>query len=253
MAWTDYAITADSISLDDYCDRVVVVTEGMANREDSNFKVPGTDGEVSFPNKLWDSGNVILVTFLRYSDADGLVTHVDGASGHVYENLSALKRIFGKNGQVVLQRTAPHHGIVTMNVELIQGPSEASFPAHLVWVLKAPVPFWSGDTDVVISASGAHTPEGDAPIGDMVVEFAGNGKAQIDDEWIEMLGAATGAIVNVGHPRSIIDSGSGGGPLDRYFFNYSDRWLRLEGGRQSTVTITGTVTITYRSKWHGGG
>lgn len=252
MAWTDYLITADGEVLDDYCDRVVVVTEGMANREDSNFKIPGADGEISFPNKLWEAGNVILVTFLKFSDEDGFVTHEDGSPGHVYENFSNLKRIFGKNGKVDLRRTAPHQGENQMLVELIQGPSEASFPQHRVWTFKAPVPFWSGLTPVVISASGAHTPEGDAPVGDMIVEFAGNGTVQIDDEWIEMDGAGEAAVVDVG-ARTITDDGSGGDPLDRFFFNYSDRWLRMEGGYESQITITGSVSLTYFPKWHGGG
>lgn len=255
MTLWDYAITAEGENLSDYCDRVVVVTEGMANREDSNFKVPGTDGEVSFPNKLWDAGNVILVTFLKYSDPDGLVTHVDGTAGHVYQNFSALKRIFGKNGLVDLRRTAPDYGDTQMLVELVQGPSEASFPAHRVWVLKAPKPFWSGLTPVVVSASDpAHIPEGDAPIGDMIVEFSGDGQVTIDDEFIGIANSTgSGIFVTCGSPRTIIQ-GSGENYVDRWFFNYSDRWLKLQGGKESVITFTGSVAnLTYYPKWHGGG
>lgn len=251
MTLWDYAIEADTEALDDYCDRVVVVTEGMANREDSNFKIPGLEGEAFFPNKLWDSGNVILNTFLRYSDPTGAVTHTDGAAGHVYENLSALKRIFGKNGLVLLERTVPHYGVTQMEVELIQGPNEGSFPAHQVWVLKAPKPFWLGTTPVVISGAGTHTPAGDAPIDDMVVEFDGNGRITIDGEWIEIVGSSGSNIMVDCGARTILQSTTA---RDRWFNPFSDRWLRLYGGRESTVAITGSVTgLTYFPHWHGGG
>lgn len=252
MGW-DYNITADGVDLLDYCDRVIVVTEGMADREDANFTVPGLEGEMSFPNKLWKSGNVILITFLKYAGADGIVDHADGSSGHVYENFSALKRIFGKNGLVDLRRDAPDYGETQMLVELVQGPSEVSFPAHRMWVLKAPKPFWSGLTPVVVSASGSHTPDGDAPIDDMVAEFPTNGRITIDEEWIEMDGAGEASVVDCGARTVLSEAGSGATELDRYFTPYSDRWLRLYGGYASTVTITGGASFSYFPKFHGGG
>lgn len=251
LGW-DYAITADGEDLLDYCDRVVVVTEGMANREDANFKVPGLEGELSFPNKLWDAGNVVLITFLKYADADGLVTHVDGAAGEVYANFAHLRRIFGKNGLVDLRRTAPDYGEVQMLVELTRGPSEVSFPAHRMWVLKAPKPFWSGLTPVTVNSNGNVTPEGDAPIDDMVAEFPGDGRITIDNEWIEVVGAGGPAVVDCG-ARTIVSDDSAEDPLDRHFTPYSDRWLRLQGGVQSSVTVTGSAEFSYYPKWHGGG
>lgn len=251
LGW-DYDITADGIDLIDYCDRVVVVTEGMADREDANFTVPGLEGEMSFPNKLWKSGNVILITFLKFADEDGLVTHEDGTAGHVYENLSTLKRIFGKNGLVDLRRTAPDYGETQMLVELTQGPQEVSYPAHRMWVFKAPKPFWKGLTPVTVNANGSITPEGDAPVDDMVCDFPTDGRITIDDEWIQMSGAGEAAVVDCGE-RTILGDGSGGLPLDRYFQPYSDRWLRLYGGYASSVTLTGGASFTYYPAWHGGG
>lgn len=250
MVW-DYAITADGEALDDYCDRVVVVTEGMANREDSNFRIPGLEGEVTFPNKLWEAGNVILVSFLRYSDEDGVITHLDGSAGHVYDNLSAMKRIFGKNGLVDLRRTVPSFGQVRMDVELIQGPNEGSFPANQIWVLKAPKPFWRGLTAVTLTAdAAAHIPDGDAPIDDMIVTFGGNGRVDIDGEWIEMVGTSGTTVVDCG-ARTIIKTGA---PNDKFFNPFSDRWLRLQGGRANNVNFTGSVTsLSYFPKWHGAG
>ena len=250
MVW-DYAITADGVDLSDYCERVVVVTEGMANREDSNFKIPGLEGEMSFPNKLWDAGNVILVSFLRYSDPDGLITHDDGSPGHVYDNLSAMKAIFGKNGQVALRRTAPSFGVNEMLVELIQGPNEGSFPANQIWVLKAPKPFWRGVDLVTVTVDDpTHTPLGDAPVDDMVVTFGGNGRVDIDGEWIEMAGTSGTTVVDCG-ARTIIKAAA---PNDRFFNCFSDRWLRLHGGQVSNINFTGTVTsLAYYPKWHGAG
>jgi len=250
MGW-DYDITADGADLIDYCERVVVVTEGMANREDSDFKLPGLEGEVTFPNKLWDSGNVILVTFLRYTDPDGVITHTDGSAGHIYENISALKAIFGKNGLVDLRRTAPDYGENRMDVELIQGPNEGQWPGHQIWILKAPKPFWRGLTPVVISGSGSVTPAGDAPIDDMVIEFDGNGRVTIDGEWVEIVGSSGANIMVDCGARTILQSAV---HRDRWFNPFSDRWLRLHGGQASTVTFAGSVTgLTYFPKWHGAG
>jgi hypothetical protein len=164
-----------------------------------------------------------------------------------------MKRILGKNGLVDLRRIAPDYGQTRMLVELTQGPSEASFPAHRIWVLKAPKPFWMGLTPVEITGSGAHTPAGDAPVDDMIVEFSGDGRVDIDGEWVEMSGAGGAAVVDCG-ARTITDDGSGENYLDRFFSPYSDRWLRLQGGYASTVTFTGSVSsLTYFPKWHGGG
>lgn len=252
MAWLTYNITADSEALDNYCDRVVVVTESMANREDSNFRVPGVEGEFSYPDKLWEAGNVIMETFLKYTDQNGDVTHEDGAAGHVYENLSHLRRIFSKNGLVDLRRTAPDYGQTSMLVEAIQGPRDGSFPAHKIWVLKAPKPFWKGLTPVTLTSTTTdHTPAGDAPIDDMVVTFGGDGKVTIGSEWIEISGSSgSGIVVDVGK-RTIIQSGQ---PRDRWFFAYSDRWLRLQGGVESDIIFEGAVTsLVYSPAWHGGG
>lgn len=248
MAWLDYGITADGANLTDFCDRVVIVTEGMANRESANFRVPGVEGEFSYPNKLWEAGNVIMETFLRYTDPDGDVTHEDGAAGHVYENLSHLRRIFGKNGLVDLRRTAPDYGETSMLVEVIQGPNDGSFPAHKIWVLRAPKPFWSGLTQVTISATtNDYRPDGDAPIDDMVVTFSGAGSVTIGDEFIEMSGAG---VVDVGK-RTVM---AGGNHVDRRLSVFSDRWLRIEPSIEQDIVFAGAVTsLTFYPKWHGVG
>lgn len=251
MGW-DYNIRADGVALSDYCDRVVVVTEGMANREDTDFKVPGLEGQVTFPNKLWDSGNVVLVTFISYTNEYGQVTHPDGAAGHAYQNFSALKRLLGKNGLVDLRRDTPDYGDTSMMVELISGPSESSFPAHQVWVLKAPKPFWKGLTPVVVtSTQAAHIPAGDAVVDDMVVVFAGDGKVDVGGEWIEIVGHSGGSLTVDCGARTITQSTSS---RDRWFHCWSDRWLKLYGGRSNAITFTGSVTsLTYYPSWHGTG
>ena len=93
MAWqtSDYQYDLGGVDPFDYCTSFRIVTEGMAAREGINFKVPGLHGEQSYPFKMFEGRNVIIDTVLRYTNAAGAVTHANGAAGHVYENLAALK------------------------------------------------------------------------------------------------------------------------------------------------------------------
>lgn len=247
MLW-EYAITANGVPLLDFCDRVVVVTEAMGGKDDTDIKVPGMEGELFIPGKLWESGDLILSTWLKYADEDDDIVHTDGSAGHVYENFSELKRILrGGSGQVLLARTAPHIGEMEILVESIDHPSMGDAHFHYLWTMKANKPFWQGVDAVTVSAGGSHTPAGDGVIDDMIVEFGGDGKAQIGTEYVEVLGSTgSGIEVDVGR-RTIKQAGLN---VDKWLRVGSEKWLRLRGGEASTVTFTGSVTgFDYFPKW----
>lgn len=247
MALWEYNVTANGVPLLDFCDRVIVVTEAMGGKDDTDIKVPGMEGELFIPGKLWESGDLILSTWLKYADEDDDIVHADGSAGHVYENFSELKRILrGGSGQVLLQRTAPHIGEMEILVESIDPPSMGDAHFHYLWTMKANKPFWRATAEVSVAA-GSHTPIGDGVIDDMIVTFGGDGKVQIGTEYVQVLGSSGAGIeVDVG-ARTIKQAGVN---VDKWLRVGSEKWLRLRGGEAATLTFTGSVTgFDYFPKW----
>ena len=245
MALWDYDIEVNNVPLTTFCDRVVVVTEAMGGKEDSDIKIPGIEGVLHIPNKLWDSGNVILSTWLRYSDASGLITHVDGSAGHVYDNFSSLKGLIRAGaGQIDLKRVIPDVGEVHLAAESIDAPQIGDAHFHYLWVLKAAKPFWRAAASSAITG-GAFVPVGDGVIDDMIITFSGDGFADIDGERVSIVGSSGGGIVVDCGARTVLQ---GGTPRDSWFRPRSERWLRLRGGISSTVTLSG-CTGSYFPKW----
>jgi len=115
--------------LDDYCTSVRIVGEGMAGKKGMNPTIPYRDGEFTFPQKFLGGGILSLDTVLRYTDPLGFVVHDNGESGHVYENLAALKNLlgWGRDELVMLRRNDPHAGPVEARVECLS-PIQASGP-----------------------------------------------------------------------------------------------------------------------------
>lgn len=247
MALWEYDVAANGVPLSDFCNRVIVVTEAMGGKDDTDIKVPGMEGELHIPGKLWESGNVILSTWLRYTDEDELITHIDEEAGHAYENFSELKRILrGGAGQVLLSRTAPHQGDVELLVESVDPPSMGDAHFHYLWTMKANKPFWRA-VDEVNAGAGAHTPAGDGVIDDMLVNFGGDGKAQIGTEYVQIVGASGGGIVVDVGARTVKQGATN---VDKWLRVGSERWLRLRGGEAATITFTGSVSgIDYFPKW----
>lgn len=244
MANWEYDVSVNNAPLDQFCDRVIVITEAMGSKEDSDIKIPGIEGVLHIPNKLWDAGNVILSTWLRYTDGSGLITHPDGSPGHVYDNFSSLKGLIRAGaGQIDLERTIPDVGEVHLAAESIDAPQMGDAHFHYLWVLKAAKPFWRAAASAAITG-GTFIPVGDGVIDDMIVTFGGDGFCDIDGERISIVGSGGGVVVDCG-ARTIL---SGGNPADAWFRPKSERWLRLRGGVSSTVTLSG-CTASYFPKW----
>lgn len=244
MAMWDYDIEVGGVNLADFCDRVIVVTEAMGTKDDADIKIPGIEGVLHIPNKLWDAGNVILSTWLKYSSPAGTITHADGSAGHVYENFSELKRLLRAGaGQINLKRIIPDAGVVHLMAESLEAPSMGDAHFHYLWPLKAAKPFWRAAGTSAISG-GAFTPAGDGVVDDMVISFGGDGTATIDGETIAIVGSGGAVTVDCG-ARTIM---SGGNPADAWFRCSSERWLRLRGGISSTVSLSGCTGVYY-PKW----
>lgn len=245
MAWS-YTYTADGVDLSQHCQAVRVITEyGLASRSVTDFDFPGSHGVQYAPNKLMGAGNVVLVTYLRETDGAGLVTHTDGSSGHIYENLSALKTVFNKTSSLVtLRRVAPHIGAMILEVESVEQPVAGQDRFEVIWTLRTPKPVWRSEA-IVNTASlttGLFNPGGDAPVDDMVLTFTGAGSVVNGGDKVEVTASCT---VDVGAKTVFV----GPTPSPGLIRPNNERWLHLEGGTDNSLTVTGTVAMDHYPKW----
>jgi len=249
VAW-DFLYTADAVALSDFSERTYIVTEGMAAREGINFSVPGLHGEVSYPFKMFEGANVVMGTFLRYTNPAGAITHADGAPGHIYENKAKMMEIFGKmTGLVTLQRTTPHQGANILEVELLGGVEAGDPMWNYLWVLRAPKPFWRATTTTThASGTGSLARGGNAPVDDAIATFTGDGTVTVDSNG-EKVGVAGsgGATVVVDCGKRTIKQGATN--RDEWLVINSERWLPLDV-TPVPITVVGTVSIAWFRKWH---
>jgi hypothetical protein len=258
MGWqtADYQYDLDGLDPFDYCTSFRVITEGMAAREGTLFRVPGLHGEQLHPNRLFEGHNIIIDTVLRYTDANDAVTHVNGAAGHVYANLAAMKRAFGKTtGPVTLTRMNPD-GLVggdefRIRLNQIQ-PVEANGDVdhQFIWTARAVRPFWESTTlDSTALATGNFNPGGDAPVDDAIITITGDGTVTNNTTGTRI------RTVGAGPNTVVIDCGArtvkvGGNNRDEWFETGDERWLHFEAGVNNSMMVTGTVNIQWREKRH---
>ncbi|RKZ12615.1 hypothetical protein DRQ53_14555, partial [bacterium] len=246
MAW-DWAYKAGPAgsleTLSNYCLSVRVLAEFSTGKRGSNPVVEYRHGEYSSPRKYVRASNLVLETVVRYTNAAGAVTHGDGASGHVMENLGHLKRLFGGNmGELTrLQRTAPDHGIVYRDIELL-GEATPSQARHIfTWPLHAPHPFWIGAADTA-NTGATLTVAGDAPIGDAVITLTSGTDGGIihtaSGASVTISGAmpAGGVEIDVGAGTCV--KVTGGADWSNYLVVNKPWWFELDPGANA-VTNTG--------------
>ncbi len=259
MAWSIWDYQAGPVGaiedLADYCDNVRILAETATGKRGTNPIVEYRHGESPSPRKYTRAANVVLETFLRYTDSAGAVTHTDGGPGHVIENLGHLKRIFGGvQGQLTrLERKVPDQGTVYIDVEAL-AEAKPSQALHIhTWPLHAPNPFWTGAADTVNSAP-TLTNGGTAIAGSLVIRFTGTAntpRLTHDDtgSYIEIDGAlpASGVVVDVaaGTCLKISDSSD-------YANNLRVRdpwWMELDPGANGVTVTESSGTPTVEVDW----
>lgn len=134
MSWT-YQYAAQTVSLLDYCTAVTVVDESGGGKVGADLDVAYMDGQ-RWVEKTYGPMIIPLKTILRYTDKNGLVNHTNGAAGHVYENLHALKLLFEAPGLKYLTRTDPHAGAVRAEFELAGEPVLGEMRHIFIWPLR---------------------------------------------------------------------------------------------------------------------
>ena len=236
----------------DFAYDVRIVSEPTSGFRGRNPQVAYQHGEFSSPRKFHPAANVLLETWLRYTDSAGAVTHTDGRPGHVVENYGSMKKLLtGAQASLVrLERTNPEDGVVHLDFELVaEGrPTQAQ---HIIgWPLRSPHAFWVG------VAASQQTPTtitnlGSAPVGDAIIDVTGTTTAPRlthDDtgDFIEIAGAlpAGGVQVDVGAGTAVRISG-GADWSDNLVVN-APWWMEFDPGANA-VTVSqssGTPTFT---------
>lgn len=256
MAGWDYdyqAGPAGSLTdLSDYVVGVRIPNEYSTGRRGTNPIVQYRHGTQWASRKFVRPSALVLEVAVRETNAAGAVTHTDGKPGHIYENLSVLKRILGGNaGSLVrLQRDAPHQGTVYLDVEQL-GEAFPTQTRHIFgFPLTAPHPFWIGAADTGNTASPLVV-GGDAPVGDAVVRLltGTDTKLTVDStgDFLQIVGAmpAGGVSIDLGAGTCVKVTGGA---------DYSNALRRsnafeLDPGSNAVTLSTGTMSVDWNEQW----
>ena len=151
MPWTVYDYKAGPfggtlLPLLNYCVSVRVLDEGGPGKRGSDVNVQYLHGDHGVLHKFSTPRLIALEGILRYTSSAGTITHTDGAEGHVFENLSEMKRLLrGQRSLATLERVAPDMGTVRIDVqcgEVIPTQNRFTF----LFPLIAARPFWRSTT-----------------------------------------------------------------------------------------------------------
>lgn len=260
MPWTDYTWQAGAygealVDLDDYCTAIRIVGDGgSGGKRGGNIPVPWLHGARAVGHKFAAESTVGLEVVLRYTNAAGAITHTDGAAGHAFENLAALKRIFyGRQGLSTLRRIAPDHGTVDLECEVLQ-PVMISQARHVfLFPLNCPKPYWRAAEQSSNPAVSCIV-GGDAEIDDAEVVFAsGTGPILTHTDsgaTIQIEGAVPGGGVRVYVGEGRAARVTGGADHSAYVKVNKPYWLVLDAARNNSFTLsTGSATIYWRDRW----
>lgn len=256
-SWTyDYSVGPPGgtlVSLSDYCTMVRIDAEWSDGFRGNDPVGQFAHGEVSSPRKFHPAANLSLEITLRGTNSAGVVTHADGVGGHYYENFSALKQLFGgKQGQLVrLERDAPEIGVAYMDVWQVGRATPSQDRFTYKFPLKAPRPFWVGAADNANSGA-TLTPGGDAPIDDMIINFASGTDPRIthDDtgDYVEISGAVPAGGVRVDVGAGTVIKITGGADYSNFLRVNNPWWLELDPGANA-VTSSAGITLDWFTKW----
>lgn len=258
MVWTSYdyrvgPMGGTLLQLSTVCVEAHIVGDGSGpGQEGDDADVQYLHGERVNPTKYTAAGQIVLVTTFRDTNSSGAITHADGAPGHTYENISAVKKImYTPRNMVTLQRVAPHQGTVQVDCQLMEAETIGEVEWRLIWPLKvADPPFWksttlnSGINPVPTLAVG-----GNGPVDDMDITFS-DGTCELthtgSGRMVGLAGAPSGGTLNT---RTGVVA-NGGTPLNQWLVSSHSDLMQMDGGETNAFSVVGgSVTIAYRNKW----
>lgn len=257
MAW-NYAYTAGPkggslTALSNFCTAIRLLSEGGSGKRGGNVAVQYLHGEHAVQHKFANPRLLPLEVVLRYTSSAGTITHADGAEGHVFENLSEVKRLLrGQRSQATLARTAPDMGAVQIDVECGE-PTPTQNRFTYLFPLVAARPFWRSTT---LNSTGTSplAVGGDEAVDDAEIVFAGGGSNPVFTHTAS--GATVGIIgtVPAGGVRVFTETGqvirvTGGTDYSEFLAAPAKAYiLELDPGVSNA--FTGTATVEWRDKWN---
>jgi len=264
----NYAYAIDGTSLSTYASSVRILAEKRASTRGRDFELPWRQGARHTVDKYYRPVTLPLEFDLRYTNGSGVVTHGDGAGGHVYENMQKLKTLM-QSGQFTLSRTAPHMGAQSIDVEVVDEIMPTSPRFRYVALITAVFPFWyettatttaqtfTGDTSMAVTQGGeaphhAFTIDilaDTQPVTNVAIENATTGQTITYGATID---AGDTVTVDIGAGTVVHDSD---GNVDAALSVTHAEWMRLNVG-SNTINVTsdsGTrdfdVTFTHADLW----
>jgi hypothetical protein len=251
MTW-DYAHAINALDLLDVATFATIEDEVPSPYSDVGVQVPGRDG-ITFDNEAPFSPLVAtLRVHLRWTDETGAVNHADGEAGHIYENLSLLKREINKPAPV-LTRTLPHMGAVRAIVKS-NTPGFVGAQRHVyVFLLTVPSGSWQAATESsAVGNPPAVVTSGDRVIFDPIIIFSVASTVTVTnpDGSEYQITAAAGptypVTVDVG-AGTVLDNTGADVRGDVSFTELA--WCRLQQASTVTVVTTASTTIKWRNRW----
>lgn len=261
MAPWPYGWQLGSLTLADVASGVRIQSEGGSAFADAPVRVPGLDG-----GRLDDAApltplDLALRTILRWTAADGSVTHADGEAGHIYENLSKVKAQLAGPGLATLKRTVPHIGTVRALCKLLAPPVPAEQRHIYLWFLTVPSGSWQDDTESnsgTASTTPSVTTGGDRRIHDPNIRFdaAGTLTHTRPDGVVETVEVTSGPTFPVTvHIAGTDGSGwhyaeDNGGADVTGDVVFSHPWgLRFPPGTTLSLSADVNVVVYWRNRW----
>jgi hypothetical protein len=251
MTW-DYAYALNALDLADVATFATIEDEVPSPYSDIGVQVPGRDG-ITFDDEAPFSPLVAtLRVHLRWTDETGAVNHADGEAGHIYENLSLLKREINKAAPT-LTRTVPHIG----DVRAVVKSNTPGFVGRQRQVYVFPLTVPSGSWQTVTESSAVGNPpavvtSGDRVIFDPIIIFSAASTVTVTnpDGSEYQITAAAGptypVTVDVG-AGTVLASGGADARGDVSFTELA--WCRLQQASTITVVTTASTTIKWRNRW----
>lgn len=199
-----------------------------------------------------------LIANIRPTNNVGVVTHANGAEGHVSQNLATVRRLLRTTREPhLLQRDIPATTTAAPTGETVQ----LSFRGDAVHevgtrkiraVLRAVWPYWRSTVQrsVTINGAGVTVPiQGDAPVADAVLEFAGASVLTYDrfSEDVEILG---GGATDVDCGARTVLTNPGGTDNGANFLPDQPWWMVFEPAAAVTLSRTGAnVVVRWRDQY----
>lgn len=208
---------------------------------------PYRHGEILTDEVFYDAKDISLGMVVLPTDANGLVT--TSPLQHLQDNIDLLFGIFGAAGMGSLIRTMPdltQREAVVKVIDTFEVTEQSKQARAFVVRARMPIPFWRELPQITgqsVSGSTVVTNNGNAPVQDFQITFAGAGSLTNSDNG-DVLTATAACVLDMRE----WNIESGGLPVDNRLTPNAPWLFRLRAGANNLVG-TGTVSLSYYHSW----